>query len=851
MKNLARLSLVLTLMLFTASGVCAQNRVLSMFKQRSKKTASAVETEPKEKLTDYQKLFKDKQVKSVDGLFKLHLIEDKLYTEVPIEHLGREFVINTYIEESSNADYGLSGQQPSSVQPYHFTLVKVDSTIQMRDVQPRVICEDSTIAGSVAQSSVNTLAAIYKIMAYNEDSTSVVIENTALFTKDKSTMQPFEPLGIGDFYSSYSKPKADLTLLADVRAGEDYVSVVTDMTYSVSTVYFIFTIIVDKPFTARAIRTISMLPEELAPYRVADSRIGINPVAYRRYNTTLGSKVDYFASRIDMGKYDQDNKLVFYVDTLFNKSWASSIASGVDMWNDAFEQIGYGRVLTTKPYPKDSTFDSNSPNGFYIKYAASPYGKAMTSTNKDPRSGEILGAVVHVPFNMTDQLNTRRFLDLSPVDPSSRSFVSLDEDMQVMMKAYVARAVASSLGLAPNYAAASAYPTDSLRSASFTQKYGLCSSITSNNNFNYIAQKEDVEQGVLLVNDRLGCYDYLAIKWLYGKYEGKSQQEQEQLLSELLTSYADDPKYFYGNFWYDFYFGDVRLAHTNLGDDPFLRAEYRLKNLRILSENATEWIAGKDPDRTYRDVVIAGLERSVDEMVSYIGAYIGGSMYHEIVEGDPQPMLAVVDIETQRRALFAVMDMASELSWLDESPLVEGMPVSISSTVKARIIGLIFNKLGTLQRYQMNLDGAYTQQMMSRDMIDYVYADVKAGRKIDEYSMSMQKGFVGAAITKANVVSGGSGSSDKFVENRISSSPMAMAEQVALSPELLSSMGDVAAYGDYRRRYTASEFNEHIFFNMLFELRDIYNKAISTAPDTKTRDFYKYMYYNINKRLEN
>lgn len=59
--------------------------------------------------------------------------------------------------------------------------------------------------------------------------------------------------------------KADRSLLRDVEGGKDYASVISDMTYGVTTQYFIFIICKDKPFTARARRTFTMLPEECAP----------------------------------------------------------------------------------------------------------------------------------------------------------------------------------------------------------------------------------------------------------------------------------------------------------------------------------------------------------------------------------------------------------------------------------------------------------------------------------------------------------------------------------------------------------------------------------------------------------
>ena len=122
-------------------------------KEKKKSEAPA----PK-KQSSYEKLFKDKESRTAEGLFKLHIIDGKLYTEIPLDILEREFVINTSIEESSLADYGLAGQQP--LPPYHVTFSRRDSVVRMHEVPRRTLSDgDAGIVRALEISSAMPIVA--------------------------------------------------------------------------------------------------------------------------------------------------------------------------------------------------------------------------------------------------------------------------------------------------------------------------------------------------------------------------------------------------------------------------------------------------------------------------------------------------------------------------------------------------------------------------------------------------------------------------------------------------------------------------------------------------------------------
>lgn len=71
-----------------------------------------------------------------------------------------------------------------------------------------------------------------------------------------------------------------------------------------------------------------------------------------------------------------------------------------------------------------------------------------------------------------------------------------------------AHEVGHTLGLMHNMGASYSFPVDSLRSPSFTQKYGTTPSIMDYARNNYVAQRGDFERGVRMVPPLIGVYEH-------------------------------------------------------------------------------------------------------------------------------------------------------------------------------------------------------------------------------------------------------------------------------------------------------------------------------------------------------
>lgn len=109
-----------------------------------------------------------------------------------------------------------------------------------------------------------------------------------------------------------------------------------------------------------------------------------------------------------------------------------------------------------------------------------------------------------------------RFVQTAQVDPSVRGKELPVAILNESLSYVVSHEIGHCLGLMHNMAASAAYPVDSLRSASFTRKYGTTPSIMDYARFNYVAQPGD--QGMKLTPPDLGVYDEFVIRWLYTSF---------------------------------------------------------------------------------------------------------------------------------------------------------------------------------------------------------------------------------------------------------------------------------------------------------------------------------------------
>ena len=500
--------------------------------------------------------------------------------------------------------------------------------------------------------------------------------------------------------------------------------------------------------------SIIALPENPMPVRYTDHRVGWFSLEKYNYSSEALKSDNYrVAVRWRMEPKDEaaylrgelvepKKPIVFYLDPATPLKWRPYFKKGIEDWNQAFEKAGFKNAVIAKDPPskeEDPDFSPEDVRYSVVRYVASTTRNATGPSVKDPRTGEILESDVIWYHNHLRSYRNRYLLETGAANSKARTLNTPEEEIGEMMRRVIAHEVGHALGLPHNMKASSAYPVDSLRSGSFTQKMGIAATIMDYARYNYIAQPGD--ENIRFVR-QMGPYDDYAIEWGYRYFPGQEPDEIKSKLAAFVSERNLNPIYQFGSGG-----TDPDSQTENIGDDPIKATAYGLSNLKIVAKNLEDWTT--EDGQNFDD-----LKELYLEMVSVYRRYIyhvanlvGGVHETRAVKGQIEQVYENVPRSEQLMALNTLQrEVWNSPMWLLDPALIsqfedKGRLPLIGNLQKALVYRLLStNKLNQMISSATSVKGS---PLSTKDLMNTLSNQiVKEAKSLDALKKGLQIALV-------------------------------------------------------------------------------------------------------------
>lgn len=379
--------------------------------------------------------------------------------------------------------------------------------------------------------------------------------------------------------------------------------------------------------------SIRPLPKEPMRPRLADPRVNFS------FNGRFIQRWRLVKKDPKAAASDPLEPILVYLDSSIPERWREDVTEGVLQWNRAFEAAGFTNAVTVKMAPASDP--DWSP--FDLRHAITIWWKGGHGGNcwtvSDPRSGEILNAVVTLFDKDMWGGRTEYFLRAGGVDPAAAEWPVPERVLGHNVRRLAAHETGHAFGFDHNFT--SVFPADKLRDPAWTGREGSSPTIMGYNAYNRVAQPGD---GVAVDGlwPRVGLFDLFAAHWGYAEIPAAATPQAERaVLDQWATAAQKTP-------WLRYKRGGVRNArhlepwnHRPRGDaewpawakEHIDRTRLYLANSRRIAEGLADWNAGEGG----QDLIV---------LARYFRLF-----YREPLVGVAEVVSAPVPAETKREAL--------------------------------------------------------------------------------------------------------------------------------------------------------------------------------------------------------
>ena len=720
---------------------------------------------------DFEKIASESNLVS-RGMFNVYAQDGKYYFEIPVSLLQRDMLVVNKLQRVPFElnDAGVNRGTNYETQMIRFEWNKEEKKIRVRQSRPLPESpENDAITRSVRDNFISPLIADFKLEACNADSTSVIIQINDIYDGSETSINNvFDNINLG------TSAVKDLSRIMSIKAFPNNIVATSELTTKVREGMSAVNV------TVEVSSSLVLLPEKPMMGRLDDPKVGYftkdllyfsdsqQKTEEKKYITRwrLEPKPENREAYLRGELVEPEKPIVFYIENSTPYRWRKYIKQGIEDWQVAFERAGFKNAIIAKELPDSIAANADDINYSVVTYAASSKANAMGPSILDPRSGEILEADIMWWHNVISMVQEWITVQTGAIDPKARGTKLPDEMMGDAIRFVACHEVGHSLGLRHNMMGSWTFPTDSLRSKSFTDKMNsTASSIMDYARYNYVAQPGD---GVTAVSPHIGPYDIFAIEYGYRWYGLPTPEAEKDVLYDFLNKHngrlykyseAQDPRSAV----------DPRAQNEDLGDDPVRSSELGIANLKRIVPEIIKWTTTGEKGQTYEEAsrLYYAVITQWNNYLYHVMANIGGIYIENTTVGDGVKTYTYVEKEKQEASLdFLLNEVLCYPRWLfdteisDYTFLLRKNPTGVIEYAPSQILkntqGYIFWDLLSNDRLMRMLENelkngkkAFTVVEMMDKMHNSIFATTIKGGTPDVMERNLQKGFLDALITAA------------------------------------------------------------------------------------------------------